>query len=322
MPREMPDAFRELLARQEGVISRTQALASGVTPALLRSMLRAGRWQRLHQGVYVVFTGEPGRPASLWAALLRAGRGAILSHSTAAEVDRLIPAPGGHSAIHISVPGDRRVDAIRGTVLHRRSDISLIRHPTRLPPRTRIEETALDLALCAASLDDALGWLARACGSRQTTAAQLAAALARRPRAAWRRELASALAETGAGSHSLLELRYVRDVERPHGLPRGQRQVKTRRGQRTEYKDVLYQPFGVGVETDGAVSHPVQARWRDQQRDNAAAVSGVITLRYGWADVTQRPCAVAAQVAAVLRSRGWTGRGRPCRPGCPLGAAG
>ena len=316
MARQLPDACRELLSQQEGVISRVQALAAGVSPSLLQSKVRCGRWQPLHQGVYAAFSGEPARPAALWAALLRAGRDATLSHSTAAELDRLLPAPGGHPAIHICVPGDRRVTEIRGTVLHRRNDIGLIRHPARLPPRTRIEETVLDLAGCAATLDDALGWLARACGSRLTTGAQLEVALARRPRARWRGELARALADSGAGSHSLLELRYVRDVERPHGLPRGQRQVKTRRGQRTEYRDVLYEQFGVGVETDGAVAHPVQARWRDRQRDNAAMATGIITLRYGWADITQRPCAVAAQVAAVLRSRGWTGHERPCRPGC------
>ena len=73
------------------------------------------------------------------------------------------------------------------------------------------------------------------------------------------------------------------------------------RGRRTEYKDALYTEFGVGVETDGAVAHPPEARWRDQHRDNAANADGIITLRYSWADVTQRPCQVAAQVATVLQ---------------------
>jgi hypothetical protein len=286
-----------------------------MTSPAVRSMLRSGRWQRLHQGVYAAFSGEPGRAAALWAALLRAGQGAVLSHFTAAELDQLGPI---RSPIHISVPANRRVEPISGVMLHRRSDINMIRHPTRVPPRTRIEETAIDLALCAATLDDALGWLARACGSRLITAAQLEAALARRPRARWRCELGNALAETGAGSHSLLELRYVRDVERPHGLPRGLRQAKTGRERRTEYRDVLYEQFGVCVETDGAVAHPVHQRWRDQQRDNAGAAGGVITLRYGWADVTERPCQVAAQVAAVLRRRGWTGSPHRCAPACPI----
>ena len=58
----------------------------------------------------------------------------------------------------------------------------------------------------------------------------------------------------------------------------------------TEYKDALYASSEVGVETDGAVAHPPEAHWRDRHRDNAAATDGIITLRYSWADVTQRPC--------------------------------
>ena len=39
----------------------------------------------MHRGVYADFTGAPTREAQLWAALLRAGPGAVLSHWTAAE---------------------------------------------------------------------------------------------------------------------------------------------------------------------------------------------------------------------------------------------
>jgi hypothetical protein len=73
------------------------------------------------------------------------------------------------------------------------------------------------------------------------------------------------------------------------------------------------------VETDGAVAHPPAAHWRDRHRDNAAATDGIITLRYSWADVTERPCQTAAQVAAVLQHRGWRGTPHPCGPSCPIG---
>ena len=45
---------------------------------------------------------------------------------------------------------------------------------------------------------------------------------------------------------------------------------------------------------------------------------GIVTLRYSWADVTQRPCQVAAQVAEVLQGRGWRGTPRPCGPTCVI----
>lgn len=74
------------------------------------------------------------------------------------------------------------------------------------------------------------------------------------------------------------------------------------------------------METDGAAAHPMEGRWRDQHRDNAGTEGGIVTLRYSWADVTQRPCNVAAQVATVLRRNGWPGTPRPCSPSCSVGS--
>lgn len=127
------------------------------------------------------------------------------------------------------------------------------------------------------------------------------------------------LGDIADGAHSALELRYVSRVERPHRLPRAQRQVRIVQGQRIQYRDALYSGYGVAVETDGAVAHPAEARWRDQRRDNAGNVEGVVTLRYSWADVNQRPCEVAAQVASLLRRRGWSGTPRPCSLTCHIG---
>ena len=57
----------------------------------------------MHHGVYVTFTGKVQREQRLWAALRRAGPGAMLSHETAAEVHRIIDKPA--ALIHITVPG-------------------------------------------------------------------------------------------------------------------------------------------------------------------------------------------------------------------------
>lgn len=91
-------------------------------------------------------------------------------------------------------------------------------------------------------------------------------------------------------------------------------------GRRVQYRDILYREFGVAVETDGRAAHPASAGRRDTARDNAAAAQGLVTLRHAWADVTCRPWEVAAQVAAVLRQRGWRGSPRPCGPRCPVAA--
>ena len=67
----------------------------------------ARRWQLLHRGVYAVFNGPPRRAAWLWAAVLRAGPGAVLSHLTAAELHGLHRHPA--EAIFVTVPSTRRI---------------------------------------------------------------------------------------------------------------------------------------------------------------------------------------------------------------------
>jgi hypothetical protein len=63
---------------------------------------------------------------------------------------------------------------------------------------------------------------------------------------------------------------------------------------------------------------PDDERFRDRARDNVVTVSGRRTLRYGWREVTDDPCGVAAEVAAVLQDLGWTGSPRRCGPGCSI----
>ena len=70
------------------------------------------------------------------------------------------------------------------------------------------------------------------------------------------------------------------------------------------------------AELDGAAAHPAEGRWRDTHRDNASLTQQTQTLRYGWPDVTEHRCQTAAQIAEVLRRRGWTGTLRPCSPTC------
>jgi very-short-patch-repair endonuclease len=322
MPADLPDACLRLLEFQQGVIARWQAPVVGLDAQAIDARLRRRRWQPIYRGVYAAFTGEPCRESVLWAAVLRSGPGAALSHHTAAELDRLADRPV--SPIYVTVPAGRQV-AISGRerhphapglVVHRSERIGAARHPLRSPPRTRIEETALDLAQLARRLDEAVSWLSGACERRLTTVAKLREAMEGRGKLRWRAELSRVLAEIDNGVHSVLEYRYVRNVEHAHRLPVAKRQAKTIRGRRSQYLDNQYQEFGLAVELDGRVAHPAEARWADIRRDNYNAASGVVTLRYSWTDVTTRPCEVAAEIAAVLQQGGWAGRPAPCAPHC------
>lgn len=346
---EIPGTLSALVAGQEGMVARWQALGLGMTERMLSHRLSGGQWSVQYPGVYATFSGQPTRAAQLWAAVLLCSRevthprrrdrsaglpepDAVLSHATAAELHRLgspLTAQAEGRPIHVTIPsGRRKPQADQVIRVHFSSRLVESRHPTTSPPRTRINDTVIDLTQSARTLDDAIGWLTAACGSRRTTATRLAEAIHARKKLRWRCELLYALGDAAAGDHSLLELRYHRNVERAHGLPeagRQRRRTEQRRvaradhragSARTEYDDVSYLAYRTVVHLDGKVH--LYSRFRDMRRDNAAVVRADDPLHYGWTDVDDHPCEVAAQVAVVLIRNGWRGRPRRCRPGCAV----
>ncbi|WP_203453388.1 type IV toxin-antitoxin system AbiEi family antitoxin domain-containing protein [Jiangella aurantiaca] len=305
----------DLLASQQGVISRAQAHACRLTDRRLEWLVSSGRWQRVHLGVYATFSGPLPYLAWVWAAILRAGPGSVASHRTAAYLDGLCDDPG--PVIHVTVPADRyvepRIDGVRVHFAHR---LARTRHPAATPPRTRVEETVLDLVDVAPRPREAETWVTAACQRRLTTPERLADALGRRKKIRWRAMVEAMLADVADGAQSPLELRHLRRVERAHGLPTGHRQRRIA-GNRVIWIDVDYPEYRLRVELDGRIGHTGEGRFRDRHRDNRATVDGHATLRYGHADVFGDPCGVAAEQARVLRARGWTRRPRSCGPSCP-----
>jgi hypothetical protein len=314
---ELPHELRELLVLQHGVLARWQASALGLGLEAVDARLRSGRWQRLGLGVYAAFTGPLSRDAQIWAAVLRAGPQAVLSHQTAAELDGF--APGPSRLIHVTIPLAQSIAVVPGVAVHRSSRLDRARHPVRTPPRTRVEETALDIAQLAHTFDDAFGWISRPCNARLTTPSLIREAMQSRTRVRWRTQLHLALCDIADGVMSPLEHRWVRDVERAHGLPAARRQVRIISDARPQYLDNLYDEVGIGVELDGQAYHPVDERWVDIGRDNALAADGIVVLRYGWADVMLRPCKTAAQFGQVAAARGYPGLLRPCARSCDAG---
>jgi hypothetical protein len=315
MHSELPSTLRNLARSQNGVISRSQAIRAGLTVDMIKFRVISDRWRQIHPGVYATFTGAPGRGAQLWAAVLSAGRGAVLSHETAAELHGL--ADKSADRVHVTVPVQRKVIPVSGVRIHRSVRALEAAQGHSFPPRTRIEETVLDLTQTAATFDDVCGWVTRAFARDLTDEARLSAAITQRTKLRWRADLHELIVAAASGDHSVLEFRYERDVERAHGLPTPSRQVPfagpgSRRGRR----DRVYEDYAVVVELDGQLAHPEENKWQDKARDNAAAVAGKQTLRYGWTDVRRQPCATAAQVATVLRVHGWQGLPRPCSYGC------
>ncbi|HEX5303284.1 MAG TPA: hypothetical protein VFW50_40465 [Streptosporangiaceae bacterium] len=322
MPADIPSQAQDLLATQDKVIASRQGSVAGFDSRVMRGRASSGRWQRLQRGVYATFSGDPSREALLWAALLRVGPDAVLSHQTAAERHGLIDAPS--SLITVTVPASKRPGRtkIAGVLVHRSEAILRTRHPAMLPPCTRVEDTVLDLIQIAPTFDDAYAWICRAIGRRRTTADRIRQAMDARNKMRWRREISLALGDAADGALSVLEYRYVRRVERPHGLPAARRQARIRQRTGNRYLDNLYEEYGVCVELDGTAAHPEDEQWHDKRRDNINAVGGLITLRFGFPELGDHRCESASQVATLLRDHGWIGSLRSCgRPGCGLGEA-
>jgi hypothetical protein len=312
---DIPDTMAETARWQAGTLSRRQLLDAGLTSQMIATRLERQRWQMLYRGVYALFSGPPPRTAWLWAAVLHAGPGALLSHQTAAELHGLIDSPA--EAIYVTIPSSRRI-ASRGLVVHISSRVYQARQPNREPPRTTVEETVIDLAQRATTFDDLCAWITRACGRRLTTEEKLRAAVSLRKKMRWRTELDDVLAAAGDGIHSVLEYRYVRDVERAHGLPPSRHQVRVVIDGRAVYRDAYYEEYLLAVELDSRVAHPDEERWRDSRRDVQAGAKGIYTARYSWRDVYGNPCGTALLQAQILRQRGWTGAPIPCSARCQV----
>lgn len=308
------EGIEHLVTSQDGVVSRRQWMAAHRTQTELRRRLRQRRWQVMFPGVYLSHTGVPSRLATTIAGLLYAGRGAMWCHETAAEQWGLLK-PHGIAPVHILIAADRRVLPQPGLRIHV-SQAAQLRLSTVVPPRVTPAHAVLDCVETSPTFESALGRVADCCQTRRVTLDAIACALTAR-RVKWGSQLKAALESTLIGSDSLLEVRYVRDVEVAHGLPSSRRQ----RLSGSDLADCSYDEHGVLVELDGRVHLLSHRRWRDMRKDNRSAMRGELTLHYGYVDVSEEPCAVALQVFEALCMRGYLGPVRSCRRvDCAVGA--
>ena len=165
----------------------------------------------------------------------------MLSHQTAAELWGLVD--GASPVIHVTVPhgsNPERCGPIPGVVIHQSRSLQRARHPVLTPPRTRVEETVLDLIDCARTFDEATAGFAGPSGAGGPRPRAFGRRLDARSRIQWRFDVELALGYASGGALSVLELRYARGVERAHGLPVATRQARIRQETGNRYLDNLY----------------------------------------------------------------------------------
>ena len=204
MSNDIPPRLGDAALFQAGVVSRQQALSCGMSHSAIASKVKGGRWRQVYPGVYATLSGPVGRDAQLWAAVLYAGKGAQLSHETAAEVNGLTERRS--RLIHVTIPAGRRVKQPPGVKIHLSAYLDLkARFPRGVVPHTLVEETIVDLVDAATSIDEACGWVTAAFGRRLTGAEALRTTLAARKKLRWRDRLDEMIVAAAGGAHSVLE---------------------------------------------------------------------------------------------------------------------
>ena len=282
-----------LAARQHGVVALRQLVVLGLTQRAAAHRAAVGRLHRVHRGVYAV--GHPllSRHGHWMAAVLAAGPGAALSHTSAAALWQLRPTAA--TRIDVTVPSAAGRQGRRGLRIHRTPTLrpdEVTEHeniPVTTPARTLLDLAAtlsrrtLERALDQSEILDlfdltSLTALATThAGERGGTA------------------LARALTEHEAGTtvtRSELEERFLTLCER-HAIERPQPNARVCGLE----VDFLFAKRNLVVEVDGYRYHRSRRAFeRDRERDAILAAAGLRTLRFSHRQVTQRPREVATAI--------------------------
>ncbi len=300
--RERLEVVGALQARQLGLVSVRQAIATGVPETFLRSELRAGRLRRVRRGVFVAVGAPVTYEQTVLAAVLAVAGGAIAvaSHETAAHLDGLPLAKQGRPGLEVTTVLGHQ-SSIDGVRVHRTGHLSDfdVKHVGPIPVTTA-SRTIVDLSM---RLDrGALGRLADEALHRRLTSLGMLQRQALRLRSApgrsMYRVLALVVARTGEdASESLLES-YALAALRRFGvrMPTAQHPVRGRTRRRRI--DLAYPIEKVAIEALGYQYHGRRSRFDEDAVRNNELVKAGYTLLFVTSTMTDWE--VAALVAEAI----------------------
>nr|NLD41022.1 hypothetical protein [Actinomycetales bacterium] len=283
----VPDDLLDLAESQAGVVNVEQARKAGVPLHVIKRLVRDEMWFPIARGVYRIARFEYGWESRAWAGVLIGGTDAMLGGAAAGYLWGLLEIPP--ETIRVKIPSSRNPTSRGPWVFERCRNLPKAHGK---PPRLTLPDAILELS--RDEPDKAQRWIGTAMRLHNTSVTSILRAIEQYPSLPGRAVLITMLEDQKRGIDSRLEKEYEHRVERPHGLPRGQRQQRSGRHR----IDVSY--GSLIVELDGLLGHDGEGRFRDMERDNYQLLRGKVTLRFGWHDVTQRACEVAQQVASVL----------------------
>jgi very-short-patch-repair endonuclease len=294
----LPRQVNETIADQDGVISRSQALATGLTIAAIRTRLEEGDWSVIQPGVYLSAQHVRSAATDVRAASLWAGASAVVSGAAAAwwwDLTDLLP-----TVVEVTTPrtGHRRS----------RTEVSVVRRPLdRVDTTThrgiRVTSLALSALFGAVALGQAGPAMLDRALQRRVQLSQLQEAHQRNlgrhgSRAAG--DLLIAAADGAAAISERLMVRLLHDAE----IIGWRVNYPIMVGGATIRPDFVFLREGIVLEVDGWAWHHAPDRFqRDRARQNALISAGWTVLRFTWLDLTRDPAGVIEQVQAALWRR-------------------
>jgi very-short-patch-repair endonuclease len=284
-----------LAGRQHGVVARYQLLDLGMSASAVGRAVDAGRFRKLHRGVYLFGPLESARSREM-ATVLSVGPNATASHTSAACLWELLriepPRP-----VHVTVPGSggrRRPDIVVHRTRHLADDERAVVDgvPVTTPIRTIVDIAGMlghrdvEQVLATAEREGLVG------------NQELTTLLERYPGRLGTAMLRTLVQEATAPNFTRSEAeRRCLSLLRQAGLPRPETNVSM-----GPYElDLFWPEERLAIEIDGYAHHSSRARFEgDRRQDNWLRTRGVEVIRLTWHQITRRSTATAALVAESL----------------------
>jgi very-short-patch-repair endonuclease len=285
-------------ARQLGLITAEQLIMAGVGRGSIRWRLANGALHRVFRGVYLVGHAVPAPGAFEFAAVLACGRGALVSHRSAAGRWGIVAPTSGN--VELTVVG-RDCRSREGLRVHQVPTLDPLDRTTRRGiPVTAPARTLIDYA-ATTSYEEAERAIAEAFALRLLPESQLQSACDRSPHRAGV-PLVRAILGQPAGPHRTRSggERAMLRLIRAAGLP----EPLTNHPIKGFNADFFWPEVGLIVEVDGGPFHrPRPAFERDHRRDIVHRDAGYEVLRFTWRQLDEEPFYVTAVIVRAYERR-------------------
>jgi very-short-patch-repair endonuclease len=294
--RAVDHVIADMAERQHGVVTRRALLRAGVGRHAIDNRLANGRLNPLYRGVYAVGHRILAPNGVRMAAVLAGGRGAVLSHRSAAAIWGLQRS----MALELTLPRGRRPLArLRVYRLPIRSD-----EITRVEaiPVTTVPRTLFDLAavLPRHQVEKAVN---EAQVQRRLDPLSLRDLVDRYPRRRGASTIKAILSGLGTGlavTRSELEALFLAFL-RDRGFPRPEVNASLFVAGRWVECDFVWKDRRVIVELDGWAAHGTATAFeRDRARDRMLSAHGWRLVRITWRHLHEERDAVASDLVRIL----------------------